>query len=80
MLRLILENVLPQIVLHCAYLNFSFEVGGVQQGYFEGGGFKSFGAFLWRFEVLVWGRLLRHVVCFSVFIQMLGVLFLNTEI
>lgn len=71
---------LAQIVFHNAYLNFSFELGGVQQGHFEGGGFKSLGVFLGRFEVFVWGHLLRHVICFSVFVKVLGVLFLNTYI
>lgn len=80
MFRLIPANTLAQIVFfRHAYLNFSLELGGVQQGHFEGGGFQPFGAFLGRFEVFVRGRLLRHVVRFPVFIQIFGVLFLNTE-
>lgn len=57
-LRLIPENMLSQVVFHNSYLNFSFILGRVQQGHFEGGGFKSLGAFLGRFEVFVWGHLL----------------------
>lgn len=76
MLSLIPENVFMQIVFHSSYLDFSLELRGIQQSHFEGGCFESFGAFLGRFEVLVWGRLLRHVIWFSVFIQILGVLFL----
>lgn len=66
--------------LYCSYLNFSFKLRGIQQSDFEGDRFKSFGAFLRRFEVLVWGRLLRRVICFFVFIKMLGVLLLCIEI
>lgn len=70
---------LQQIVPPHAYLDFSFILCGVQQGHFEGGGFKSFGTFLGRFEVFAWGRPLRHVICFSVFVKMLGVLFLKIK-
>lgn len=68
------------IVFRVAYLHFPFELSGVQQGHFEGGHFESFGAFLWGFEVFVWGRLVRRVVCFSVFVGLLGVLFLHNTL
>lgn len=77
MLRLILKNMLPQSDFPHAYLNFSFEFGSVQQGHFEWCCFESLGAFLGRFEGFVWGHLLRHVIRFFVFVQMLGVLFLK---
>lgn len=80
MQRLISEKkLLRQIVPHHAYLDLSFVLCGVQQGHFEGGGFKSLGTFLGRFEVFAWGRPLRHVICFSVFVKILGVLFLKIK-
>lgn len=64
--------------LHHTYLNFSFKHNGVKQSHFEGGCFKTFGAFLGRFEGFVWGHLLGCIVRFSVFLKMSGVLVLKT--
>ena len=80
MLRLIPESMLSTIIFQYAHLNFSFKLSGVQQCHFEEGGFKPLRAFLGRFEVFVWGHLLRCVICVSVFVKVLGVLFLKTYI
>lgn len=74
--RLIQQNVQMLIVFQCPYLDFSFILWGIQQCHLEGGGFKTLWAFLRRFQVLVWGGLLRCVLGLSVFVLVLGVLFL----
>lgn len=59
-----------------AYLDLPFVHRGVQQGHLEGGRLVALGALLWRFGVPAWRGEVRHVVCFSVVVHMLGVLVL----